>query len=54
MPQPPPDYHPLVVWLLFNFLFATGAAVHQLWPALGVISLISVVVAVFAFRGARW
>jgi uncharacterized membrane protein len=54
MQQPPPDYHPLVVWLLFNFLFATGVAAHQLWPAFGAISLISVVVAVFAFRGARW
>ena len=54
MQQPPPDYSPLVVWLLFNLLFATGAAVHQLWPALGVISLISVSVAVFAVRGGRW
>jgi putative membrane protein len=54
MPQPPPDYAPLVVWLLLNLLFATGAAVHQLWPALGLISLSSVTVAVFALRGARW
>jgi uncharacterized membrane protein len=54
MPQPPPDYSPLVVWLLLNLLFATGVAAHQLWPALGVICLISVVVTVFAFRGARW
>jgi uncharacterized membrane protein len=54
MPQPPPDYAPLVVWLLLNLLFATGAAVHQLWPLLGLISLGSVTVAVFALRGARW
>jgi len=53
-PQPPPDYAPLVVWLLINLLFATGAAVHHLWPALGLISLSSVTVAVFALRGARW
>jgi uncharacterized membrane protein len=52
--QPPPDYSPLVVWLLLNFLFATGAAVHQMWPALGLISPISVVVTLFAVRGARW
>jgi uncharacterized membrane protein len=52
--QPPPDYAPLVVWLLINLLFATGAAVHHLWPALGLISLGSVTVAVFALRGARW
>jgi uncharacterized membrane protein len=50
----PPDYSPLVVWLLFNLLFATGAAVHHLWPALGVISLGSVAVGAFALRGARW
>jgi uncharacterized membrane protein len=54
MPKPPPDYSPLAVWLLLNILFATGAAVHQLWPAVGVIALGSVAVAVFAIRGARW
>lgn len=54
MPQPPPDYSPLVVWLLLNFLFATGAAVHQLWSAAGLISLGSLVVTVFAIHGARW
>ena len=53
-PQPPPDYAPLVVWFLINLLFATGAVVHQLWPALGLICLYSAVVAVFALRGARW
>jgi uncharacterized membrane protein len=53
-PQPPPEYSPLVVWLLLNVLFATGAAVHHLWPAVGVIGLGSVVVAAFAFHGARW
>jgi uncharacterized membrane protein len=50
----PPDYSPLVVWLLLTLLFATGAAVHHLWPALGLISLGSLVVTVFAIRGARW
>jgi uncharacterized membrane protein len=53
-PQSPPDHFPLVVWLLLTFLFATGAAVHHLWPALGLISLSSLVVTVFAIRGARW
>jgi uncharacterized membrane protein len=52
--QPRPDYSLLVVWLLVNVLFATGAAVHHLWPAVGLISLSSVVVAVFAIRGAWW
>jgi uncharacterized membrane protein len=54
MPQPPPDYSPLTVWLLLNLLFATGAAAQHLWPALGLISVISIVVTVFAVRGARW
>jgi uncharacterized membrane protein len=54
MPQPPPDYAPLIVWLLLNLLFATGAATHQLWLAVGAIILISVAVTVFAVRGARW
>jgi uncharacterized membrane protein len=53
-PQPPPDYSPLIVWLLLSFLFATGTAVHHLWPAAGLISLAGVAVAVFAIRGARW
>jgi len=53
MPQPPPDYAPLVIWLLLNFLFATGAAVHHLWPALGLIGSYSVVLTAFALRGAR-
>jgi uncharacterized membrane protein len=53
-PPPPPDYAPLLVWLLLNLLFATGAAVHHLWPALGLVSSYSVVVTVFALRGARW
>ena len=43
-----------MVWLLINFLFATGTAVHHLWPALAVISLSSIAVTVFAIRGARW
>lgn len=54
MPQPPPDYAPLFVWLLLNFLFATGAAVQHLWPALGLICSYSIVVTAFALRGARW
>ena len=53
-PPPPPEYAPLLVWLLLNLLFATGAAVHHLWPALALICSYSVVVAVFALRGARW
>jgi len=52
--RPPPDYIPLAVWLLLMALFATGAAVQQLWSALGVTSLICAVVTPLALRGARW
>ena len=50
----PPDYGPLIVWLLLNLLFATGAATHRFWPAVALVSLSGIVVAVFAMRGARW
>ena len=50
----PPDYHPLVVWLLVNGLFATGASAHQLWPAAGFSIAASILATVFAIRGARW
>jgi len=50
----PPQYHPLIVWLALNGLFATAAAAHQLWWAAGLIVIGNLVVTVFAFRGARW
>ena len=50
----PPDYQPLMIWLLLSFLFATGAFMHQLWPAAGLIVAGSMAVTVFALRGARW
>jgi uncharacterized membrane protein len=53
-PPSPPDYRPLVAWLLFNLLFATGAAAQQLWAALGVTTLVSLVAGAAAMRGARW
>lgn len=49
-----PDYHPLGVWLLAMLLFATGAALRELWLPVGFCAVTSVVVAVFAVRGARW
>ena len=49
-----PDYFPLIVWLLANGLFATGAVAHQLWPAAGYSFAASVLATVFAIRGARW
>ncbi len=50
----PPDYHPLVIWLLVNTLFVTGAIAHQLWVAAVVIVTHSVITAVFAIRGGCW
>ncbi len=50
----PPDYQPLVIWLLLNLLFATGVLAHGLWAATAVIIATSVVVTFFALRGARW
>jgi uncharacterized membrane protein len=50
----PPDYHPLIVWLLMNVLFATAAITHQFWVAAGLVGGASVLVAFFALRGAEW
>jgi len=50
----PPDYHPLIIWLLLNLLPGLGAALHQLWWAASFTLTASVTVAVFAWRGARW
>jgi uncharacterized membrane protein len=49
----PPDYQPLVVWLLLSLLFVTGEATHHLWLAVAVSGLSSLAVAVLAIRGAR-
>jgi len=50
----PPDYQPLIIWLLLNLLFATGSAAHQLWAATGETLAGGIIVAIFAVRGARW
>ena len=50
----PTDYHPLVLWLLLNFYFATGNALEQLWPAVGFSLVANAMVSVYAVRGARW
>ena len=46
-PQPS-EYHSLLVWCLLNALFATGALVHQLWPAAIVSGAAALVVAAWA------
>ena len=49
-----PDFHPLVVWLGGVLLFATGAAFHGLWLAVGADITIAAFIAGFSIRGARW
>jgi len=50
----PPDYHPLIVWLILNLLPGLAAATAHLWWAAGFTLVASVAVAAFAWRGARW
>jgi uncharacterized membrane protein len=40
----PPSYHPLIVWLLINLLFVTGAVRYRLWAAVVVVAVGSVVI----------
>ncbi|HEX4343837.1 MAG TPA: carotenoid biosynthesis protein [Verrucomicrobiae bacterium] len=49
-----PDYHPLIVWVLLNALFALGAGRDHMWSAVIAIAIYSVLVIGFAVRGARW
>jgi len=50
----PTDYHPLVLWLMFNAWLCLGDAMHQLWLAVAVSLVGNAVVTVYAIRGARW
>lgn len=50
----PPDYHPLIVWLLALVLFATGSAMNQLWLPFAYCVGLGIAAAIFAVRGARW
>lgn len=50
----PPDYHPLIIWLLALILFGTGAALRQLWLPVGFCAVLGAITAVFAIRGGRW
>ena len=50
----PAEFHPLVLWLLAMLLFAVGAAQHQLWAAMIFCIATSILVTIFAVRGARW
>lgn len=50
----PPDFHPLIVWVLLLALFGTGAALNQLWSSLALCIGTALVSILFAIRGAKW
>jgi uncharacterized membrane protein len=50
----PPDFRPLIIWLLVNILFATGVLGRQLWTASCVVFAHCIIVTIFAIRGATW
>lgn len=50
----PTDYHPLAMWLLLSFYFATGNAWHQMGSAAGLGLAGCAIATVYAVRGARW
>lgn len=50
----PPDYHPLIVWVLLNALFLVGAICLHLWPAALVTGISCAIVSFFSIRGAVW
>lgn len=49
-----PDYHPLIVWVATNILFAAAAISQHFWPAAALSGIACVVALVFAVRGANW
>ncbi|MSU21878.1 MAG: carotenoid biosynthesis protein [Pedosphaera sp.] len=50
----PADYHPLIIWFLFNLYLATANASHGYPWAAGLGAAISVGATVLAIRGGRW
>jgi uncharacterized membrane protein len=50
----PPDYHPLLLWLLLNLLPAVGDAAHHLWLPAALATILATITTTFALRGAKW
>jgi uncharacterized membrane protein len=50
----PPDYRPLVTWVLFDVLFAVGAATRELWTAVILCAVSALIVSAAAIHGAKW
>ena len=49
-----PDYHPLIVWVLLNLLFAGAAFSQHFWPAAVLGCAACLVVIISSIRGATW
>ena len=50
----PTDFAPLIIWLLVNALFLTGAMANHLWTASIVEAVGMAAAAIFAIRGGTW
>ena len=50
----PADFCPLVIWLLINALFLTGAVANRLWAAAAVILAGMILAGILAVRGGKW
>jgi len=50
----PSDFHPLMIWLLVNGLFLTGAIANHLWTAAAIEAAGMVTAGIFAVRGGTW
>jgi putative membrane protein len=48
------DHFPLMIWLMLNVLFATGALVNQLWPAFGFVAGSATAVAAVGWRNGSY
>jgi uncharacterized membrane protein len=48
------DFAPLIIWLLVNALFLTGAVANHLWTASIVEAVGMAAAAIFAIRGGTW
>lgn len=50
----PPDYHPLILWLLALTLFGVGTVMNRLWLQAAYCLVTGIATTILALRGARW
>ncbi len=48
-----PQYHPVLMWLLLNLMFTTGAARHRLWLVVELGCALTILVTILALWGAK-